>query len=168
MSENRDTQHNTEIEAALATLRPRSSRLDRDQMMFLAGQASQDAASVQRRRLLAVAWPCATVAASLLALFFAALHVSGPPQQQDGERTVDHNKTTPPVIAAATATEGDDQTGAYWAVRAQLLASESSDAWLQASVASPTSTPPKKPLRVGSRMLLDQLLEPNQISKEPS
>jgi len=59
------------LEAALAALVPRSDRLDRDRLMFLAGQAaaSQPAAALSRRWV----WPSAfsamtAVAASLLAM----------------------------------------------------------------------------------------------------
>jgi hypothetical protein len=75
------------LEARLAALAPRDDRLDRERLMFLAGQASVDAAN-QRRvslcglNLAATAWPRAfaamtVVAATLIVMLLTRLSITG-------------------------------------------------------------------------------------------
>jgi hypothetical protein len=52
------------IEAALASLAPTAPRLNRDRVMYLAGQAA--AVQAARRGVRAWLWPCATAAALVL------------------------------------------------------------------------------------------------------
>lgn len=64
MSDEVREQELADLEAALRSLRPRASRLDRDRLMFLAGQVSaRDSASAWAMRFPRWLWP--TVAAAL-------------------------------------------------------------------------------------------------------
>ena len=61
-----------DLEAALASLSPRGSRIDRDRLLFLAGRASAEptsGSSVRRRWL----WPAATAASLTAACVLGAL-----------------------------------------------------------------------------------------------
>jgi hypothetical protein len=78
MSENRLSGELTEIEAALGSLTPRASGVERDQVMFLAGQASAGRTDTLRRRRIAIwLWPCATAASLLVAAAFGTLWAAG-------------------------------------------------------------------------------------------
>jgi hypothetical protein len=64
------------LEARLAELRPREDRLDRDRLMFLAGQASVDGGKAQTSAGRRWAWPASfagmsAVAAALLAMLLS-------------------------------------------------------------------------------------------------
>lgn len=109
------------LEAALASLTPQAPRLDRDRLMFQAGQAAP------RRRAGAWLWPCATAASLALA---AVLALRGPAEVHD---------SPPPAIAAR-----DLSQSPYLELRRLVLA-HGVDA-LPEPAASPSTAEP--PLRV--------------------
>jgi hypothetical protein len=82
MSERKINPELESIEAALSSLTPTSSSLQRDRLMFLAGQASVQKASPRRnaRRIGVWLWPCATCASLVTAMAFGTLwaHGEGP------------------------------------------------------------------------------------------
>jgi hypothetical protein len=74
MSEERMNDELTAIEAALGSLTPVPSSVQRDRVMFLAGRATADRATLPRRRRWAAwLWPCATSASLLAAAVFGVL-----------------------------------------------------------------------------------------------
>jgi hypothetical protein len=104
------------LEAVLASLVPRTGGLDRDRLMFLAGQASVRAASRFRW-----AWPASTaamtaVAAGLLAML--ALRLVGEPMRPVAESVVeaplDRNVVSAPIAPErpAISLDGDDGSAA--------------------------------------------------------
>jgi len=100
------------VEAALASLAPRSSGLDRDRLMYLAGQAA--GLKTARRRPAAWLWPCATAASLLLA---AVLGLRGPrPGEQVASRPVE---VTPPAPAIEKPRQSDPNE--YFRLRELVL-----------------------------------------------
>jgi len=73
MSEERLSADLAAIEAALCSLTPTPSGIQRDRLMFLAGKTSVNRASSRRRRLTAMLWPSATAASLLAAATFGIL-----------------------------------------------------------------------------------------------
>jgi hypothetical protein len=62
------------VEAALTSLRPTASTIQRDRLLYLAGRASAARVATQRRRkMLAWLWPCTTAASLLAAATFGVL-----------------------------------------------------------------------------------------------
>jgi hypothetical protein len=76
MSEERLSDELAAIEAALCSLAPAPSNIQRDRLMFLAGKASVNKA-VSHRRLAAMLWPIATAASFLAATTFGILWATG-------------------------------------------------------------------------------------------
>jgi hypothetical protein len=78
------------IEAALGSLSPRASSIQRDRLMFLAGRASVDVKPMhwplRLRWAVAWLWPCATTASLLMAAAFAALWANNFPSPASGGR----------------------------------------------------------------------------------
>lgn len=65
------------IQSALSSLQPTESRVDRDRLMYQAGQAAVGAVSVDvPRRRVGWMWPCATAASLLVAVTFAGMWLS--------------------------------------------------------------------------------------------
>ena len=162
MPESQNNTNVSEVESALAALHPRSSRLDRDEVMYLAGRASCGGT------LARVAWPSATIAATLLACIFGTLHFAGQPQTQVAQDNSTRIQSQRLEVAQTQPTEVIVQEGEYWSVRNQLLANESGDGWTQVSVDWAVPNESHDSLRVGSRLQLDQLLEPNHSQKDQS
>jgi len=81
MSEERLSPELSAIEAALASLAPGPSRVDRDRVMFLAGQAAARTAGKTRGRIGGWLWPAATAASLLLAATLGAALALRPAQQ---------------------------------------------------------------------------------------
>jgi hypothetical protein len=74
MSKERLNDELTAIEAALGSLTPVPSSVQRDRVMFLAGRAAADRATPPRRRRWAAwLWPCVTSASLLAAVVFGGL-----------------------------------------------------------------------------------------------
>jgi hypothetical protein len=67
------------FEAALASLSPAASAIDRDRLMYLAGQAV-GVKSPQRRFVAKWLWPCATAASVLLAVTLTGVMLGRGPQ----------------------------------------------------------------------------------------
>jgi hypothetical protein len=125
------------VEAALASLTLRPAAVERERLMFLAGQA---AALKATRRRGAWLWPCATAAALLLAL---GLGLRGP-------------RPSEPVLNQTTAsTTPQTDPNSYAKLRALLLA-RGVDALPETTDASGRS--PAQPLRPLDRNRLDARL----------
>jgi hypothetical protein len=78
MSEKRLNDELAAIEAALCSLQPVPSNVQRDRLMFLAGRASADRLPLHGRpRLPAWLWPCATAASLLVAIALGVLWSTG-------------------------------------------------------------------------------------------
>jgi hypothetical protein len=77
MSEKRLNNELADIQTALSSLTPVGSRIQRDRLLFLAGRASADVASLHRPRLATWLWPCATAASLLVATALGSLWVVG-------------------------------------------------------------------------------------------
>jgi hypothetical protein len=77
MSEERLSDELAAIEAALCSLTPTPSGIQRDRLMFLAGKASVNRKSRYRRRIAALLWPIATAASLLAATTFGILWAAG-------------------------------------------------------------------------------------------
>ena len=74
----------TAFEAALSSLGPKASSLDRDRVMFLAGQAAGKSSLPAGRLRASWLWPCVTAASLLAAVTFGGmLLVRGGPQIAD-------------------------------------------------------------------------------------
>jgi len=67
MSEKRLNEELAAVEAALGSLQPKSTALDRDRLMFLAGRAAAE------RKPTAWLWPLATAATTLVAITFGTM-----------------------------------------------------------------------------------------------
>ncbi len=82
MSEKRINEELSAVEAALASLKPAASGVDRDRVMFLAGRASVLPNAPPRMRLKREwLWPCITAVSLLLAIVSSSalvLHRTGP------------------------------------------------------------------------------------------
>jgi len=74
MSPERLSQDLAAVEAALTSLRPAPSTLDRDRVMYLAGQA----AGRRRERLASWMWPCTSAAATIAACVLGLLLLERP------------------------------------------------------------------------------------------
>jgi hypothetical protein len=71
------------VEAAVGSLRPAPSGIDRDRLMYLAGRAAGGDGSHHARRRAGWFWPCATAASLLAAVTFAGMWLSrGEPEVQ--------------------------------------------------------------------------------------
>ena len=68
------------VEAALGSLQPTPSGVDRDRLMYLAGEAAAGRSLSRRRRRADWLWPCAAAASMLLAVGFALMWVSAEPE----------------------------------------------------------------------------------------
>ena len=68
------------VEATLGALRPAPSGVDRDRLMYLAGEAAAGRSLGRRRRRADWLWPCAAAASMLLAVSFATMWVSAEPE----------------------------------------------------------------------------------------
>ncbi|HUT95692.1 MAG TPA: hypothetical protein VMY37_39925 [Thermoguttaceae bacterium] len=80
MSEERVRQDLTGVEAALSSLTPTPTGVDRDRVMYLAGRAAAGGSLDLPRRRAWWLWPSATAASLLLAVTFAAMwHARGEP-----------------------------------------------------------------------------------------
>jgi hypothetical protein len=148
------------LQATLSSLRPKPSSLDRDRVMFLAGQAAAQRrpASARWAAFDSLLWPCATASSLLLAATFGAMLLLGGTSQQ---RVVHVEAKGPDVHAGQTreATALDEtarplrQTGrADYLKLLQLVMTEGVDA-----LPEPKSTPrPRRevptwtPGRIGS------------------
>jgi len=115
------------FEAALASISPARSAIDRDRLMYLAGQAA-GAKSPQRRFVATWLWPCATIASVLLAVTLAGIILGRGPQIV--ERIVY-------VPAETPATEQPEQGPVPASSEKPQLARDD-------AVAPGTATPPKK------------------------
>ena len=92
------------LEAALGRLAPREPRLDRDRLLYLAGQASTRAAPMRNWL-----WPLATAASLALSATLGLQLLNVP--------TSSSNNGTPPAMLAERASSGD-----YLRLRALVLA----------------------------------------------
>ena len=68
------------VEAALGSLRPTPTGVDRDRLMYLAGQAAASRSRGGRRPLADRLWACATAASLLMAVGFASLWLTAEPE----------------------------------------------------------------------------------------
>jgi hypothetical protein len=105
-----------EVEAALASLQPAPSGVDRDRMMYLAGRASAEKAGPPARRPSAAwLWPCATAASVLVAVAFAALWIA-----RGGQETAEQPGPPPadavrqPTVDRAVAESSGSPADASW------------------------------------------------------
>jgi hypothetical protein len=140
------------VEAALASLVPKASGVDRDRLMFLAGQAAA------RPRRGAWLWPCATAASLLLA---AALGITI--VVHGGPRTLERIVYVPVQPQAASewsATVAFDRSpepmrADYLRLRRTVL-----DRGVEAISESPAAAPRdgRPSPKTGNRQLLEQLL----------
>ena len=73
MSEERVRQDLTGVEAAISSLSPTPTGVDRDRLMYLAGRATAAGSLDARRPRAHWAWPSATAASLLLAVTFATM-----------------------------------------------------------------------------------------------
>ncbi len=141
MAEQPNDRQLSEFERALSSLAPRPSGVDRDRLMFLAGQMSS--ARLGRRAAgLGWLWPIATAVSTAAALFFAvqvvgqrnrpAPHIGAPVAQDDPTATRDGrtsddvpNQRGPKLVATLpgqpTQDFAWDETSALSTGRAQLL-----------------------------------------------
>jgi hypothetical protein len=123
------------FERALATLTPAASGVDRDQLMFLAGRASVEAAGTPRRggRLWPAAAMMSTVAAGVLAVLLTVEVRRQPPrtpiaadQREPAEKPIlDENVNEGPGKSAVQPTPGE--------VDLQTLALATSERWRQSN-----------------------------------
>lgn len=151
------------LEKALAGLKPRGDRLDRERLMFLAGQAAQAATVDVVSRGSGTAgrgWPAAfaamtAIAASLLvALLVRPPHVSEPFGQQAIARP-EHARAERPPRPAGPSSAADG----YLRVR-DLVCSRGLAAWplpATASAGAQRATAPLRPSSLGA--LLDEFGE---------
>jgi hypothetical protein len=114
MSEKRLNEELAAVEAALASLTPVPSTIQRDQLLFLAGQAAAaSVASRRRRRFAAWLWPCATSASLLVAAGFGALWAAGR-TPQIVERVVYVKVEKQPAAVASAASARSSAPFADW------------------------------------------------------
>jgi hypothetical protein len=103
MSEKRMTRDRTSVEAALSSLHPAPTGVDRDRLMYLAGRAAADGSPGARRLLADWLWPVATAASLLLAVTFATMWVArGGPRIVYVERPAQAQKGVPQATAPPT------------------------------------------------------------------
>ena len=103
------------VEAALASLAPRPSTIDRDRLMFLAGQAAK---ARDRARWL---WPLSTAASLLVAVGLAALLVvRGEPQTVERIVYVPHESPVEGVAVVQVARE-TEPLGDYLRLRRLVI-----------------------------------------------
>jgi hypothetical protein len=91
------------VEAALGALRPVPSGVDRDRLMYLAGEAAASRSLSRRRRWADWLWPCATAASVLLAVTFATMWFArGEPRIVYVERPARAREDSSPPAAPRT------------------------------------------------------------------
>lgn len=105
MSEERLNEALRAFEAGLAALRPQPAGLDRDRLMFLAGQAAAGAADlaptvvVSRPQPVGWRWPCATVVSLLVAVAASSYAwFRGGPQTVDRPVYVERSVPAPAAV----------------------------------------------------------------------
>lgn len=133
------------VEAALASLAPRASGLDRNRLMYLAGQAA--GLKTARRRPAAWLWPCATAASLLLA---AVLGLRGSTSREPA--------LAPTEMASAPAPADRQErrdASEYFRLR-QLVLARGVEALPEPRISSGEGT--SRPLRPLDRMHLEALL----------
>ena len=91
------------VEATLGALRPAPSGVDRDRLMYLAGEAAAGRSLGRRRQRADWLWPCATAASLLLAVGFATMWFAAEPEVRIVymERGDETPKPAPQPTAAA-------------------------------------------------------------------
>lgn len=103
MSQDRVNPDLEATQSAFSSLQPAPSRVDRDRLMYLAGQAASAASSVDVRRPRAGWWwPCSTAASLLVAATFASLWLAR------GEPEVRIVYRDPPVAVPQPPNEPDE------------------------------------------------------------
>jgi hypothetical protein len=140
----------SELEAALAALAPRAERLNRDRLMFLAGQASVEpkiSQAAQPQLPSRWAWPVAFAAMSgIAASLLAALAIR--PAPQASERIVERIVTVSTARQEPAAAIAQDRIEAVAASDARAIASPLPDwlaLWLFAQPAGSTGHEPPYP-----------------------
>ena len=91
------------VEAALGALRPTPTGVDRDRLMYLAGEAAASRSLSRHRRRADWLWPCATAASMLLAIGFATMWFAAEPEVRIvyvEERDEPPKPTPQPTVAA--------------------------------------------------------------------
>ena len=107
MSQDRVNPDLAAVEAAVGSLRPAASGVDRDRLMYLAGRAAGGDGSHHARRRAGWFWPCSTAASLLVAVTFAGMWLSrGEPEVRIVFR--DRPVTVPEFYATICAALGID------------------------------------------------------------
>jgi hypothetical protein len=155
MSQERLNDELAAIEAALCSLTPAASGIQRDRLMFLAGKAAGNRSS-SRRRLVAALWPLATAASLLAATAFGILWAAGNGSQA-GQQLAN------PLFAAAPSALdacGEASPPSPWANRhlCRLVLEKGVDALPESSVHRISGMSPTSP-EDSYRSLLKRLLD---------
>jgi len=132
---NRFTDDDRQIERLLASLVPRETRVNRDRVMFLAGQASAGSQKKWTRGLRPWMWPAATVCSACLGLIFGLSlgHIpstQGPPvaQAPPGKSTrVAERGKQEPFAGRAPAISEIDHSFSLLLLQNRMLAAERTD-----------------------------------------
>ena len=156
MSEERLSGELAAIEAALCSLTPTASGIQRDRLMFLAGKASVNRASSRRRRLAALLWPTATAASLLAATTFGVLWAADNSPRLVEQITNVSVAGSPMIVDFAR----DMPPPSPWANRrlCQLALKRGIDALPESSIPC-ISGPPFVPRKETYRSLLKQFLD---------
>jgi len=155
MSEERLSGELAAIEAALCSLTPAPSGIERDRLMFLAGRASVNR-TVSHRRLAAMLWPVATAASLLAATTFGILWATGN-NPKLVERVANVSVASLPMTIDLPA---DTSPPSPWANRrlCQLVLEKGVDAMPESSIRCISDTP-FVPREETYRSLLKQFLD---------
>jgi hypothetical protein len=132
---NRVTDDDRQIERLLASLVPRETRLNRDRVMFLSGQASAGSQKKWTRGLRPWMWPAATVCSSCLGLIVGLSlgHIPSTPGPHVAEAPPDKNtkiaahEEQESFAGRAPVISEKDQSFSLLTLENRMLAAERSD-----------------------------------------
>jgi hypothetical protein len=150
-----------QIERLLASMVPREARVNRDRLMFLAGQVAAGSQTIRLPRLRRCLWPLATACSACLGLIagFHYGHVPAIPAPLVAEAARSENKSAPePVSVAAPVTTQANGPFSLIALQNRWLTAERDDSSPLADALGNVPTAPHPPTSSTYPELLRQLL----------
>jgi hypothetical protein len=150
-----------QIERLLASLAPRETRVNRDRLMFLAGQAASGSQNIRLPALRRCIWPLATACSACLGLIAGQFygHVSIIPAPLVAERARGDNQSAPEQVSlAAPATTQANGPSSLIALQNSWLTAAGDDSSPLADALGPVATARHPPTSSTYPELLRQLL----------
>ncbi len=152
-----------QIERLLASIVPREARVNRDRMMYLAGQAAAASQTIRSSRLRRCIWPLATACSACVGLIAGLLygHVAAIPAPLVAEAPKDeHRSTTAQVtlVPAAAITSEPNERFSLISLQSRWLTAQKDDPSRSADAVGNVATVPHASTSFTNPELLRRLL----------